>query len=127
MVAEFPLCHSKQEWDSWGRGGQEVATPRHSKNKRQGLWWVGNLSVLCFEQGRGWWWQSFPSVTRNGSGRGGQEVATPPSLEKRVRGVVVGRKPLRLVFRAREGVVVAEFPLRHSKQEWEGWSRGVNL
>jgi len=30
-------------------------------------------------------------------------VATPPPLEKRVRGVEVGGKPLRLVFRVREG------------------------
>jgi len=56
------------------------------------------------------------------------------------------QETLRLVFRAREGVVVAESPLRHSKggwegwcgvvvgrkplrhmkREWEGWSRGVN-
>jgi len=43
------------------------------------------------------------------------------SLEKRVRGVEVGGKPPCLVFRAREGVVVAEFPLRHSKRGWKGW------
>ena len=62
-MAEFPLRHSKQEWEGWSRG------------------------------------------------------VNPLSLERQARGVVVGRKPLRLVFRVREGVVVAEFPLRHSKQE----------
>ena len=68
-------------------------------------------------------------------------MATPPSLEKRVRGVEVGGKPLHLMFRAKEGVVVAEQeweecafqarevvvganPLRHSNSEWEGGGAG---
>jgi len=72
VVAEFPLCHSKREWEGWSRSGN------------------------------------------------------PSSLEKRARGVVVGRKPLRLMFRARKGsrVVVAEFPsvTRSESGRAQGWS-----
>ena len=115
--------------------------------------WAGNLSVSCFERGRGWWWQSFPSVTRNGggrggeglwwagnpsvtrngSGRGGQEVSTPRHSKNEREGLRWAA-PSRVSSEGGGGG--GRVPLHHSKWEWEGcrcskmkgrWARGLLL